>query len=80
MPEAELRAIAKDLGIKKSETEGLETLAYAIIDHQAEMASKSKVGDAKEKKTTKKKTEKNKEAAADEKKPAAKKTASKKAE
>ena len=34
MPENELRAVAKELGIKKSDTETLETLAYAIIDHQ----------------------------------------------
>ena len=77
MPENELRAVAKELGIKKSDTETLETLAYAIIDHQAEVASKDKAGNAKAKRTTKKKSETDKEAAGDEKKPAAKRTTKK---
>ena len=77
MPENELRAVAKELGIKKSDTETLETLAYAIIDHQAEVASKDKASNGKAKRTTKKKTETDKEAAGDEKKPAAKRTTKK---
>ena len=77
MPENELRAVAKELGIKKSDTETLETLAYAIIDHQAEVASKDKASNGKAKRTTKKKSETDKEAAGDEKKPAAKRTTKK---
>lgn len=78
MSESELRELAKSFGIKKADSESLETLAYAIIDHEAETASKVKASDAKEKKTPKKKAEKpakDKEQA--EKKPAAKKTAKK---
>lgn len=78
MSESELRELAKSFGIKKADSESIETLAYAIIDHEAETASKVKASDAKEKKTPKKKAEKpakDKEQA--EKKPAAKKTAKK---
>ena len=78
MSESELRELAKSFGIKKADSESLETLAYAIIDHEAETASKVKASDAKEKKTPKKKAEKpakDKEQA--EKKSAAKKTAKK---
>ena len=77
MPENELRAVAKEHGIKKSDTATLETLAYAIIDHQAEVASKDKASNGKAKRTTKKKSETDKEAAGDEKKPAAKRTTKK---
>ena len=48
----------QSFGIKKADSESLETLAYAIIDHEAETASKVKASDAKEKKTPKKKAEK----------------------
>ncbi|MGN0213769.1 MAG: transcription termination factor Rho [Muribaculaceae bacterium] len=58
MSESELRELAKSFGIKKSDSESLEALAYAIIDHEAETASKVKASDAKEKKPAKKKAEK----------------------
>ncbi|MGM9803931.1 MAG: transcription termination factor Rho [Muribaculaceae bacterium] len=76
MNESDLRALAKSFGIKKSDSESLETLAYAIIDHEAETASKEKANDAKEKKPGRKKNDKKvseKDTVAKEKKPAAKK-------
>ena len=38
MSESELRELAKSFGIKKADSESVETLAYAIIDHEAETA------------------------------------------
>ncbi len=58
MSESDLRSLAKSMGIKKSDSESLEILAYAIIDKQAEDASKAKANDAKEKKPAKKKAAK----------------------
>ncbi len=79
MSESDLRSLAKSMGIKKSDSESLETLAYAIIDQQAVDASKAKVSDAKEKKPAKKKTTKSAKdkESADAKKVEAEKTAKK---
>lgn len=43
MSETELRALAKSMGIKRSDSEDLEILAYAIIDKEAIEAAKAKV-------------------------------------
>ena len=74
MSESELRELAKSFGIKKADSESVETLAYAIIDHEAETASKEKANDAKEKKSPRKRAEK----PAQDKEQADKKTAAKK--
>ena len=74
MSESELRELAKSFGIKKADSESVETLAYAIIDHEAETASKEKANDAKEKKAPRKRAEK----PAQDKEQADKKTAAKK--
>lgn len=80
MNESDLRALGASYGIKKSDSMSLQSLAFEIIDLEAETASKAKANDAKTKKSVKKKAEKTSDdkGAAKEKTAAAKKKTTKK--